>query len=77
VSVAEAEQVSSSSLYAVLGLIDTAPITGAVLDTVADALPVAVPLSASVAVAVQVSTSPGLLDAVSVKLAPVAPVDHA
>ena len=59
------------------GLIDTVPITGAVLDTVADEVPVSVPPSASVAVAVQVSTSPGLLDEVSVRLAPVAPDDHA
>ena len=58
-SVAVALQVSVSSLVAVEGLMETMPRTGSVLSTVAEALSVTEPPWTSVAVAVQVITSPG------------------
>ena len=65
-SVADALQVSVSSLLAEDGEMVTVPITGAVLSTVAVAVPVSVPPSPSSAVAVQVSVSPGLSEVVMV-----------
>jgi hypothetical protein len=76
-SVAAAAQVIMSSLVAEAGLMLTDPMTGALLSTVAPALPVAVPPSPSSAVTVQVTVPPGSSPAVSVVVAPVAPVDHA
>jgi hypothetical protein len=76
-SVAVPEQLKRSSLYAEAGAMLTVPSVGLVFVTVALAEPVALPPSASDAVAVQVSTSPGSLAEVSVIDAPTAPVDHA
>ena len=76
-SVAEAVQVSVSSLSGVSGLMDTVPMTGVVFSTVAVAVPVSVPPSVSVAVAVQVSVSPGASSSPMVWVLPSVPVDHA
>ena len=52
-------QVRSSPTLAVLGVTVTESSSGSVFSTVAEAVSVAVPRSTSVAVAVQVMTSPG------------------
>jgi hypothetical protein len=62
--VALVAQVSVLVVYAVVGVTDTAAITGFVLSTLALPVPRALPPSTSVAVAAQVSTSPGLSAAV-------------
>jgi hypothetical protein len=75
-SVAVTEQLRRSSLYAEAGAMLTVPSAGFVFVIVAPAEPVALPPSASDAVAVHVITSPGSLAEVSVIDAPTVPVDH-
>ena len=56
---AVAAQVSVSPTWPLLGVTEMVSMTGSVLTTVADAVSVPVPRSTSVALAVQVMTSPG------------------
>ena len=70
-------QVTAADAFGAAGLMLTVPAVGARLVTVTLAEPVSVVPEASVAVAVQVTSSPGRLALVRAIMAPAAPVDHA
>ena len=70
-------QVTGFEAVGASGLMLTVPAVGARLVTVTLAVPVAVAPDASLAVAVQVISSPGRLALVSAAMEPLAPVDQA